>query len=355
MQQVIERCTKLASLAITRAHTEEKIRRQALEDPLTGLPNRALLRNRFEQALEHAGRSGVLVGLVLFDLDRFKDINDTLGHEVGDRVLRHVAAQIESSIPPSDTLARLGGDEFALLMPDLRDVDDAERIARTCPGRAPGAVAVRRHRAEADCERRHRRLPDARIGPERPVPPSRCGDVSRQAARRPCRRLRSGAGSGSTGVSDLCRRIAAAIGAGELALLYQPKISLITGDAVGVECLVRWRHPRRGIIPPSQFIPLAESTGLIKPLTLWVIRQALQDAGRWHERGLDMPVAVNLSAALLHDPELPHVINRELRRSGTSSGQAGTGNHRERRHAGPRRRDEDDQPAAQLWNCLRAG
>ena len=142
VQRVIDRCAKLACIAITRAHTQDKIRRQALEDPLTGLPNRALLRDRFEQALAGARRYGFSVGLVLVDLDRFKDINDTLGHEVGDRVLRHVATQIESSVRASDTLARLGGDEFALLMPGLSDVDEAEQIARRAVAALEGELRL---------------------------------------------------------------------------------------------------------------------------------------------------------------------------------------------------------------------
>jgi EAL domain-containing protein (putative c-di-GMP-specific phosphodiesterase class I) len=111
------------------------------------------------------------------------------------------------------------------------------------------------------------------------------------------------------------------IDADELVLHYQPKVSLQTGRAMGVECLVRWNHPSRGLIPPGQFIPVAESTGLIKPLTLWVIRRALQDFRLWHALGLDISIAVNLSASLLHDPELPHAIDRELRRFGAQVGQ----------------------------------
>lgn len=321
LQPVIDRCTKLACIAITRAHTEDKIRRQALEDPLTGLPNRALLRDRFEQALAGARRYGFLVGLVLFDLDRFKDINDMLGHEVGDRVLRHVATQIESSIRASDTLARLGGDEFALLMPGLRDVAEAAQIAE----RALAAL-----QQELRLDQVLVKL-NASVGIA--VHPTHGSDPSSLLRRADVAMYRAKRLGGRIAVYDpvgdreqlesltFVGELQHAIEADELVLHYQPKVNLRSGAAVGVECLVRWDHPSRGLIGPSQFIPLAESTGLIKPLTVWVIRRALQDAQSWHAQGLAIPVAVNLSAPLLHDPELPHAIDRELRAAGTGRGQ----------------------------------
>jgi diguanylate cyclase (GGDEF)-like protein/PAS domain S-box-containing protein len=315
LQQVIERCIRLACIAITRAHTEDKIRRQALEDPLTGLPNRALLWDRFEQELAGARRSGLLLGVVLFDLDHFKDINDKFGHVVGDRALRAVAAQIGSSIRASDTLARLGGDEFALLVPGLRDVEEAEQITRKALARIEDELRVDDVLLKLN----------ASVGIA--VHPTHGSDPTSLLRRADVAMYRAKRFGGRIAVYDPVRdqeelesltfiaELQHAIDADELVLHYQPKINLRTGDTVGAECLVRWQHPSRGIIPPNKFIPLAESTGLVKPLTLWVVRQALEDSRSWQAQGLEIPVAVNLSAPLLHDAELPYAIDHALRAS----------------------------------------
>ena len=321
LRQVIERCIRLASIAITRAHAEDKIRRQALEDPLTGLPNRALLWDRFEQALAGARRSGLLVGVVLFDLNHFKEINDKFGHVVGDRALREVAAQIGSAIRAGDTLARLGGDEFALLIPGLKNLDEAEQITRKALARLEDELAIDHLLLKLNAS--------AGIA----VHPTHGSDANNLLRKADVAMYRAKRVGGRIAMYDygmdqeelesltFAAELQHAIEADELLLHYQPKIDLQTGDTVGAECLVRWQHPTRGIIPPSKFIPLAESTGLVKPLTLWVIRQALQDSCSWQTHGLEIPVAVNLSAPLLHDAELPHAIDRALRASNTQEHQ----------------------------------
>ena len=276
--QVVERCTRLSAIAINRSHTEETIRRQALEDPLTGLPNRALLHDRFEQALVAARRYGGCVALVLYDLDRFKDINDTLGHEVGDLMLRHVAAQLQASMRAGDTVGRLGGDEFVLLMPGLQNPDEAVDIARRALHVAGTAAAIGGGSSEAESERRHRSV--SRRMPTIPAGVLRRADVAMYRVKRL---------GGQIAVYDpaldqeeleslgFVAELQRAIETDQLLVNYQPKVSLRTGHAAGAECLVRWQHPVRGVISPAQFIPLAESTGLIKPLSIWVIRRALQD------------------------------------------------------------------------------
>ena len=319
-RRTVERCTKLAAIALDRAHSEERIRRQALEDPLTALPNRVLWFDRLDQALIAARRYGFVVGVLLYDLDRFKDINDTFGHDVGDRVLRHVAAQLEHAVRPSDTVSRLGGDEFAVVVPRLADLDEAQRIAQRGlekleePLRLDGVVLK----------------PKASVGvafyPLHAADSTnllRCADVAMY------RTKRLGGGIGTYDVErdheqlesiSFVAELQRGIEGEQLLLCYQPKISLQTGRTVGVECLVRWRHPTRGLIPPLQFIPLAESVGLIKPLSLWVIRRALDECQAWYERGLDIPVAVNLSAPLLYDPQLPGTIRAEMEAHGIREG-----------------------------------
>ena len=311
--QVIERCVRLSAIAINRAHTKEVLRRQALEDPLTGLPNRALLNDRFEQALVAARRYGGNVALMLYDLDRFKHVNDTLGHEVGDLMLRHVAEQLQSSIRTGDTVGRLGGDEFVLVAPGLRSADEAVDIAR---------------KALQSLER-PLQLKDAILEPKASVGialyPTHAGDPTGVLRRADVAMYRAKRAGGGIGVYDpaldqaeleslgFVAELQRAIETDQLFVTYQPKVCLRTGQPAGVECLVRWSHPDRGVISPAQFIPLAESTGLIKPLSVWVLRQALDDCRSWRDRGRDVPVAVNLSAPLLYDPELFDIIDYEMR------------------------------------------
>ena len=319
--QVVERCTRLSAIAINRSHTEETIRRQALEDPLTGLPNRALLHDRFEQAFVASRRYGGCVALVLYDLDRFKDINDTLGHEVGDQMLRHVAAQLQASMREGDTVGRLGGDEFVLLMPGLQSPEEAVEIARRALDSLEQPLQLEKALLK----------PKASVGiAVYPTHANDPGGVLRRADVAMYRVKRLG---GQVAVYDptldqeeleslgFVAELQRAIETDQLLVDYQPKISLRTGHAAGAECLVRWHHPVRGLISPAQFIPLAESTGLIKPLSIWVIRRALQDCRSWHERGYDVSVAVNLSAPLLYDPDLFDTIEREMRASRLPPGQ----------------------------------
>ncbi len=313
VSQVVERCIRLSAIAINRARAEEMIRRQALEDPLTGLPNRALLHDRFEQALVAARRYGGYVALMLYDLDRFKDINDALGHEVGDLMLRHVAAQLQQAMRPGDTVSRLGGDEFVLLAPALQSPDQAMDIARNALQALEQPLQLR----EALLK------PKASVGIA--LYPTHASDSTGVLRRADVAMYRVKRVGGQIAVYDpaldqaeleslgFVAELQRAIESDQLFVDYQPKICLRTSKPAGAECLVRWRHPSRGVISPAQFIPLAESTGLIKPLSVWVLRRALRDCRSWHERGRDIPVAINLSAPLLYDPELFDIIDRELR------------------------------------------
>ena len=311
--EVVERCIRLSAIAIKRSHTEELIRRQALEDPLTGLPNRALLNDRFEQAVVAAERHSGNVALMLYDLDRFKDINDTLGHEVGDLMLRHVAEQLQSVMRAGDTVGRLGGDEFVLVAPGMQCADEAVDIARNALLSLEQPLQLK----EATLK------PKASVGIA--LYPTHADDPTGVLRRADVAMYRAKRNGGQIAVYDdaldqaeleslgFVAELRRAIETDQLFVDYQPKICLRTDQTSGVECLVRWNHPERGVISPAQFIPLAESTGLIKPLSVWVIRQALQDCRRWHDSGRDVSVAVNLSAPLLYDPELFDTIDREMR------------------------------------------
>jgi diguanylate cyclase (GGDEF)-like protein len=300
------------------ATASKRLRRQAHEndrlaryDPLTELPNRTLFRERVAQAL--AARTGGTtlagrVAVLLLDLDAFKQINDTLGHRAGDAVLREVAARLRAQLHPDTVLARLGSDEYAILHAESYEVADALAVAAKVQSamQAPvtfdgvalnvevsiGIALVPDHAREADelLQRADMALDRAR---------TRRGRVEVYSPEH----HRSG-----TERLALLGEVRPALERGEFTLFYQPQIALRTGRVTGVEALLRWRHPQRGMIPPLQFISLIEQTALVGPVTLHVIDLALRQAANWRQAGLQLGMSVNLSARNLHDPELPEQI-----------------------------------------------
>ena len=296
-----------------RKEMEETLRRQALHDVLTNLPNRILLLDRLEQAAVTIDRTGQPLALLLLDLDRFKEVNDTFGHDYGDQLLQQVAARLSGALRASDTVARLGGDEFAVLLPGA-DEQGASQAARTLLAALDSPIVVDDHcfpiRASVGIA----------LGPAHGADAPtllRHADVAMYVAKR--------ATSGyvlydptqdqhSADRLALIADLRQAIDRDELLLHYQPKVEVATGHVHSVEALVRWRHPQRGLIPPDQFIPLAEHTGLIGPLTLWVLETALRQNQRWQQAGRPLAVAVNLSMGNLHDPALTDLIAGLLQR-----------------------------------------
>ena len=281
---------------------------QALHDALTGLPNRLLLRERAVRELAAAQRAGECVGMLLLDLDRFKDINDTLGHHQGDALLRGVAARLVAAARESDSVVRLGGDEFAVLLPHLTDaqtaMDVAERMLLAL--RAPFALD------EIVLE------VDASIGIA--VSSERDSDVDTllqhaDIAMYVAKQTHAGATLYAPELDiNSPRRLALladlrrAIDQRELVLHYQPKIELSTGEVRGVEALVRWDHPTLGAIAPTEFVTLAEGTALIHPLTTFVLETALTQQHEWSKRGYDLTMAINLSARSLLDIGFPRQV-----------------------------------------------
>ena len=283
--------------------------RQALHDVLTGLPNRLLLGDRAGHALQVAQRSGTSVAMLLLDLDRFKEVNDTLGHVAGDQLLVQVGHRLAETCRAVDTVARLGGDEFAILLEDATresavamaerltvalqetfriegvnlDLEASIGIAVSSPGDDVVGLLQRADVAMYQAKETHEPL--AVYDPERDVnTPARLallGDLRRA--------LESSPPDGS----------------GELRLEYQPKISTATGRLYGVEALLRWDHPVRGAVPPASFIPVVETTGLVDELTTSVLRMALTQQRSWLARGFETPVAVNISARSLLDLRFP--------------------------------------------------
>jgi diguanylate cyclase (GGDEF)-like protein len=280
---------------------------QANHDALTGLPNRAQLHERLSSALAAAELAGGRVGVLLMDLDGFKEINDTLGHHHGDVLLQRVAERLTASTRPGDLVARLGGDEFALLLPDIGETDDAVTAARRTldalegPAHVQGVDLDVRGSVGIACFPDHgsdvdELLSGADMAMYR-AKQARTGWALYDEA------LNQHTPERLALVSDLRRGLER----DELLLDYQPKIDLTNGRLCGVEALVRWRHPERGLMAPSEFVGLAEHTGLIRPLTMWVIEEALRQTQRWRADGLDLRVAINLSVRSL-TRELPGAV-----------------------------------------------
>jgi diguanylate cyclase (GGDEF)-like protein len=285
---------------------------QARHDGLTGLPNRGSFYERVEAALVSAQASAGQAAVMIVDLDRFKEVNDTLGHHSGDELLREAGDRLLAALRAGDVLSRLGGDEFAVLLPDVESVETAAAVAtRLCEALEEPFVL---HGLTVHLE--------ASLGIA--LFPDHGGDVETLVQRADVAMY---VAKSSTNAHELyatrhdrhsASRLALlgelrhAIDNDEFELHYQPKASLSTGRVDGVEALVRWHHPTHGMVPPDDFIPLAEQTGVIKPLTAWVLNAALGQCRAWRDAGMELTVAVNLSVRNLLDAHLPQSIGELL-------------------------------------------
>jgi diguanylate cyclase (GGDEF)-like protein len=300
--------------AIERKRAELDLVQHALHDALTGLPNRLLFLDHLHAALERAKRHGSSVAVLFLDLDRFKAINDSLGHEIGDQVLVEAAKRLQILARPTDTLARFGGDEFLLLLEGVGEFDVnriAERLIAAVDepfsvlgheifiGLSVGIAFTRAPHADAGtlirlADQAMYRAKERSSGFEFST-----DDMHRQAVRR----LETG------------NELHHAIERGELRTFYQPEIDLLTGQVWAAEALLRWRHPERGLLEPAGFVSLAEETGLIIPIGEWVLEEACLQLKRWaetHSEKSTMLMAVNLSPRQLLDPGLVEAVARVL-------------------------------------------
>jgi diguanylate cyclase (GGDEF)-like protein/PAS domain S-box-containing protein len=301
-----------------RKEAEKTIRHLAYHDGLSGLPNRTLFVDRLKQAVAAARRSGKLVAVMFLDLDHFKDVNDTVGHAEGDRLLRKVARRLESFLREGDTLARFGGDEFVLLLPNIQDAEDASQAAQRILKalRKPWKVADREFHLAAS------------IGIT--IAPIDGGDADtllRNADTAMYRAKEHGRDSFELYTPEMNEEISRrlevesdlrrAVEESEFVLHYQPQVELATGKVVGVEALVRWMHPERGLILPDAFIPIAEASGLILPLGDWVLNRACTDGVAWDKAGLPpIRIAVNLSARQFEHRALTETVTSILDETG---------------------------------------
>jgi diguanylate cyclase (GGDEF)-like protein len=283
---------------------ERELRHRVRHDALTGLLNRSAIVDEIDAAVS----GGSPVAVVLIDLDRFKEVNDTLGHHVGDALLTSVAARLTDELRSDATLARLGGDEFVLLLPACEPQTAEVVAARALQTiRRPFALDGLALEMDASC--------GVAVGTDTSADLLRHADVAMYAAKadhlgvavyRPA--LDDGAPEQLAFFGELRR----AIRNGDLLVHYQPKVAMTAGRVVGMEALVRWEHPERGMVPPAAFIPIAERTGLIRPLTDAVLARALADCAMWRQAGRDLTVAVNLSARSLVDPSLAERVGELL-------------------------------------------
>ncbi len=294
---------------------EEQIRHQATHDSLTGLPNRTLFLDRVQLAIDRARRQGGMVGMVMMDLDRFKEINDTLGHHFGDVVLCEIGRRLLAKVRASDTIARLGGDEFAVLF-DTADPPGALEIARRVSTILEAPFAIGDLSIAVTASLGISLFP---LHADDPGTLMKRADIAMYDAKKnnlATSMYESGRDDHSLRRLSILSELRQAISGSQLEVHYQPKVDFTTGRAVAAEALVRWQHPVHGPMPPGEFVPLAEQSGDIRMLTRWVLERAVTDCARWNREGLDLSVAVNLSALDLYDSQLPSVIEGLLRASG---------------------------------------
>jgi diguanylate cyclase (GGDEF)-like protein len=316
------------SLALNDARTVQTMHQaldqavhQAMHDELTGLPNRACFYDRTEQALRAARRTCAATAVLLLDLDRFKEINDTLGHRYGDRVLRAIGSRLAPLLRAGDTLARLGGDEFCVLLPDVGGLDEAldvaDRItaALEAPFSIDGMDLVVAASVGVTVAPEHGDTADLLL---------QRSDVAMYVAKRSHTSVVAYEHALDDNTPDRLSMVAdlrTAIATDQLVLHFQPQADLRTGVVTGFEALVRWQHPRLGLIGPDDFVPIAEDTGLIQPLTSWVLDAALDQLRRWsRDPGFpaagELTMAVNLSTRSLLDESVCNEVVIALQRFG---------------------------------------
>ena len=301
-----------------RVMAADVLRRQALHDALTGLPNRTRLTERLRAAIDDAEPDSRLA-LLLMDLDQFKDVNDALGHEQGDRLLVEISRRLQKVVRTADTIARLGGDEFAVLLTGDVGEDAARRVAEYVRETLEQPFTLGGISIQTNASIGIAVFPEHAADAESLV---QRADVAMYAAKRGRRGHEVYApehDQSSVRRLALLGELRRAIDDDQLRLYFQPTLDLAGGRVVGCEALVRWEHPEHGLMPPGEFIELAEVSGLIQPLTRWVIDTALGQIARWHHEGRDLAVSVNLSVRNLYDRDLVPWLRERVETHGVSA------------------------------------
>lgn len=305
-----------------RKAAEERIHYLAYHDSLTGLPNRTLLIDRLEQAIREAHRRNTMAGVVFIDLDNFKSVNDTLGHDFGDELLQGAAMRIRSALRSEDTVARLGGDEFIVLIKEPRSPGDVNLVAQKIIQSMSVPFVISGHTFHISCSIGMSIYP--RDGVD-------CGVLLRTADEALYQVKKEGKNRAAFHTPEmhaaaiehirLENDLREALRKNQFVLQFQPQVNLQTGKIIGSEALIRWQHPDRGLVSPMKFIPLAEEKGLILEIGEWILHEACAQNRRWQTAGVPIvPVAVNLSALQCREPGLPEIVRRTLRDTGLDPG-----------------------------------
>ena len=296
-----------------RRRTQLALRHQATHDPLSGLPNRAMLKAELSTAIASVATDGQQVALLVLDLDRFKEVNDTLGHDAGDHMLGVVAERLRSTVGAADLVARLGGDEFAVMLTNDVTTDRATAVADDIAVALQAPLRIDGTSVQPGVSIGIALLPTHATAAETLL---QRADVAMYLAKRagsPWRLYTAEADRFSLRRLALLGELRGALDRDELGVVYQPKVSLDSGACAGVKALVRWHHPEHGTLFPTEFVELAETSGLVDAMTRTVIRTAILDWTGWDAAGVDLDVAVNLSVRNLHDAELPRWLDLLLR------------------------------------------
>ena len=306
-----------------RRHAEDRLNFLAFYDDLTALPNRVLFHDRLRQALLEAARHGRVVAVMFMDLDRFKNINDSMGHEAGDLLLKAVAERLSTCVREGDTVARLGGDEFTVVLTEIEQVQDAAKVAQKILQTFEQAFLIQGHQLfisaslgitlyPHDDQEIHSLLKNA--------------DTAMYHAKEQGRNNYQFYSSemSATAYERLLmeNNLRQALERGELRLYYQPQVSLVNGEVLGVEVLIRWQHPDLGLVLPYKFIPLAEETGLIVPITEWVLRESCRQLRDWRDAGLDaMRISVNISSHYFLQKDMLDTVKNTVAEYGLATSQ----------------------------------
>ena len=314
----LQSLANVLATAIDRKSAEERLTFLAQFDPLTGLPNRSLFLDRLGQAMEQAQRNRGRIGVVFADLDRFKIVNDTMGHSVGDKLLVQVAQRLQECVRSGDTVARLGGDEFAFILSNLAHAEDATVVAEKVIAALSlvfelegqevyisASLGISIYPGDGTDADSLLRNADTAMFQAKEHGPAIYQFYLPQMNERAVARLK------------METQLRGALARHEFVLHYQPKVSLVSGAITGFEALLRWHHPARGLVPPLQFISVLEDTGLIVAVGEWIVRTVCEQIKKWQGEGLVLhPISINLSARQFQQQDLDSVIGRTLKITG---------------------------------------
>ena len=298
--------------------SEERIQFLAYYDALTGLPNRTLLQDRLAKALADARRQPDKVAILFLDLDKFKDINDSLGHSVGDLLLQEVAERLKRFAREQDTMARLGSDEFLIMLTHIKDLHDAAVAAERIMDRMTAEFVVQGHSLNVSCTIGISMFPENGVDCDTLVKNADAAMYSAKAdGRNNFRFFTEEMNTQAVERLAVESSLRSALAKNQLFVMYQPQMDIASGKIIGLEALARWQHPKLGLVPPDKFIPIAENSGLIIPIGEWVLRTVCRQAKKWQDEGLPaVSVAVNVSAVQFRQRGFCQLIRSVLQDSG---------------------------------------